>query len=126
MTTNRKTVYFCSALLAALSMLYPTASNSQESYRESMQRLIEYEERLPYVYSIAGVVCDQGRKLNLDYTPMYAPGVFGLLSKAISVIESASPLPWYNAKTPKEKELLRGIRMAVILKKIRSICPDVW
>lgn len=112
--------------LSLLILTYPAASLAETDFRETNRRLIEYEENLPYVYSIANIVCKEGRKLNLDYLPYISRIGYNALIGAVNIVAEGTPLPSYNAKTSGEKDLLSQIRAALVIKTMRKVCPDVW
>lgn len=112
--------------LFAFLLLSPTELSAQTTFRDTNRRLIEYEETLPYLQSLAGIVCKEGRRLNLDYMSFINRQGYDTLINAVNIATKKFALPAYNAHTSSEKDLLSQVRVSLLIKTMRSVCPDVW
>lgn len=116
-----------SLIVLFLFLLFcPTLSLGQTSSGDGWRRLIRSEETLPYVSELAKIICNSGRTANLDYMSIIYRDSYATFMKMVDVAEKTWSLPSYNAITAKEKDFLAQTRVSLVLKRMRSMCPDVW
>ena len=128
MTTKRN--YHLKALsIIAIILLTQIPSLAKNQLRIDIPKILENEQNGPQYELNALIYCRIGVKSNEDYIPIFTKMLIPSISKSLdrtNKLKQMKPFPTYNIVSNEDKELLKEVRIALVIKKMREICPNVW
>ena len=134
--TAKKYYHLKALSILGTILLIQVPSFAQKELRIDIPKILENEQNTTkyqefYEFN-ALIYCRLGVESNKDYIPIFTkmliPSIGNSLDRT-STVNSPSyikSLPNYNIVNNEEKELLKEVRIALVIKKMREICPNVW
>jgi hypothetical protein len=116
--------------ILGIMLLIPVPSFAQKQLRIDIPKILENEHnttKFQEFYEFNALIyCRLGIESNKDYIPIFTKMLIPSISNSLDRASTAKPLPTYNIVNDEDKELLKEVRIALVIKKMREICPDVW
>lgn len=119
--------YYLGALsISAILLLASNSSFAKQELRIDIRRILEAEQNKPEYTFIASIYCQLGIEANENYVPIFTKTLIPAIGNSLVRVGEDRPFPTYNIVTIQDKELLKEVRIALVIRTMRKICPNVW